>query len=349
MTDTWYIDYSAAPLDGQTIVNTAVGPQGEHASGAIRYIEDITNPSLVRKKHITKAEYQSLLAAGVAMPAMFMEVSTDDPVGGYAQGQAYARRALAGADYLGWTGKILFCCDGWMNSVGVTASQWRNYLDGAVSVLGDRAGGYGFSDAADLAQGHVASFVQCGARSAVRSWVNGWQDNSVQPYVGGVQADRILILNPFTSTEDALTASASDQINQMYTSVSRVYAATGKDWSDVLISLAQLFPGPVDTQGILARGGHSAGDLVNADHSTWEAVIYTVIPQLQKMQASVDVLAAAVAKVATNPDITPGSIKTMIDEAFAESVQITGTVQVGPAPKPAPAPAPAPQAPGAAQ
>jgi hypothetical protein len=203
MADTWHIDYSAAQLDGRTIAQTKVGPQGEYATGAIRYIDDISNSRLVRTKHITKAEYASLKAAGIAMDAMYMEVGVDDPLGGYAQGQAYARRAQAGADYLGWRGKILFCCDRWFNSSGrtpISVKIWQDYLDGAVSILGRSiVGGYGFADAIDAARGHVDFAVQCGARSAVRSWVSGWQDNNVQPKVGGISADRVLILNPFNA------------------------------------------------------------------------------------------------------------------------------------------------------
>lgn len=201
MADTWQIDYSAKQLDGHTIASTKVGPNGELATGAIRYIDDITNPSLVRSKHVTPTEYASLKAAGLSLDAMYMEVGIDDPLGGYPQGQNYARRALAGANALGFAGKILFCADRWFvskNKITITAKNWQDYLDGAVSVLGrGRAGGYGFSDAADAGQGHVDYFVQCGSRSAVRSWVNGWQDNNVQPIVGGIQTDRVLILAPF--------------------------------------------------------------------------------------------------------------------------------------------------------
>lgn len=201
MADIWHIDYSAAQLDGRTIRQARVGPQGEYATGAIRYIDDITNPRLVRTKHITKPEYESLKSAGVAMDAMYMEVGLDDPLGGYAGGQVNARRALAGAKYLGWQGKILFCCDRWLNAPGRTpipVRTWQDYLDGAVSILGRPiAGGYGFFDAMDAARGHVDFTVQCGARSAVRPWVNGWQDNNVQPKVGGISTDRVLILNAF--------------------------------------------------------------------------------------------------------------------------------------------------------
>lgn len=203
MTDTWYIDYSAAPLDGQTIARAQVGPNGEHATGALRYIDDISNPQLVRPKHITKAEYASLRAAGIALDAMYMEVGVDDPLGGYTAGQANARRAHAGADWLGWQGKVLFCCDRWFNAQGrtpITVRAWQDYLDGAVSVLGRSvAGGYGFADAIDAARGHVDFAVQCGARAAVRPWVNGWQDNNFQPTVGGISTDRVLILNPFNA------------------------------------------------------------------------------------------------------------------------------------------------------
>ena len=201
MADVWHIDYSATHLDGRTIMQARVGPNGEYATGAIRYIDDITNPRLVRTKHITKPEYQSLKANGVAMDAMYMEVGLDDPLGGYAGGQINARRALAGANYLGWSGKILFCCDRWLNAGGRTpipVRTWQDYLDGAVSVLGRPiAGGYGFFDAMDVACGHVDFAVQAGSRSAVRSWVNGWQDNNAQPKVGGISTDRVLILKPF--------------------------------------------------------------------------------------------------------------------------------------------------------
>jgi hypothetical protein len=201
MADIWHIDYSATQLDGKTIARTQVGPKGEYATGAIRYIDDISNPALVRTKHVTRAEYASLKTAGIAMDAMYMEVGVDDPLGGYPAGQVNARRAQAGMNYLGWQGKVLFCCDRWFTSKGhvtISAKSWQDYLDGAVSVLGRTvAGGYGFADAIDAARGHVDFAVQCGSRSAVRSWVNGWQDNNIQPKVGGISTDRVLILNAF--------------------------------------------------------------------------------------------------------------------------------------------------------
>lgn len=213
MVDTWYIDFSAARLSSSTVLSTPVGPNGEKPVGVIPYIDDITNSSLVRTKHITKSSYDDYMRAGVRVDAMYMEVGLDDVLGGYARGQAYAARAKKGADYLGFKGVILMCCDRWFvakNRATITPQMWRDYLAGAISVLGPgRVGGYGFSDAADAAQGLVRFFVQCGSRSLVRPWVNGWQDNTRQPMVGGIQTDRVLILKPFagvvmSAAEDVL-------------------------------------------------------------------------------------------------------------------------------------------------
>ncbi|MEA5367720.1 hypothetical protein VA596_49875 [Amycolatopsis sp., V23-08] len=197
---TWWIDYSAAKLTADVIKRTKIGPDGETASGAIRYLDA---PDRLGRKHTSEAEYDGLLAGGLAMDAMFFEVDVDDPLGGFAQGQAYARRAQAGADFLGFDGVILFCCDRWFvskNRRTITADVWQAYLDGAVSILGrERVGAYGFSDAMDAALGHVDYFVQCGSRSAVRSFVHAWQDNTLQPLVGGIETDRLLVLHPFTA------------------------------------------------------------------------------------------------------------------------------------------------------
>lgn len=347
MADTWYIDYSAAQLAGSTVVSTSVGPKGEKATGALRYIDDITNPNLVRRKHVTKAEYQSLKAAGVAMPAFFMEVGVNDPQGGYAQGQAYARRALAGLNYLGSDAKIIMCCDGWMNSVGVTKAQWQAYLNGAKSVAGDRIGGYGFADAADAAQGIVSVFVQCGARSAVRSWVTAWQDNNVQPYVGGIQVDRLLILKPFSQEDDDMfTDDDRRVINSVNNDLGKVWDNLGITAGDLLVRLGQLFPGVVDTKAILARGGHSAGSLLNADHSTWEGLFFTVIPEQARQSAKLDLINTAVAALANNKDITPEALQQMLNEAASK---VTISVNVAQPPVTPQAPPSNPETPEANQ
>lgn len=234
MADTWHIDYSAKTLSSSTVLNTSVGPKGEKPTGVIRYIDDITNPSLVRTKHITKTEYDDFKRNGVRMDAMYMEVGLDDALGGYARGQFYATRAKKGADYLGFTGVILMCCDRWFvakNRTTITPQQWKDFLAGAISVLGPgRTGGYGFADAADAAQGLVRFFVQCGSRSAVRPWVNGWQDNTTQPLVGGIQTDRVLIIRPFAG----VAMSAAEDVLYPNIIPNRVYPGVNDSASTLL-------------------------------------------------------------------------------------------------------------------
>ncbi|MGW4489178.1 glycoside hydrolase domain-containing protein [Amycolatopsis sp. NPDC004368] len=193
---TWWIDYSSSKLPAADILAAPVGPSGEHATGVIRYIDA---PERLATKHTSPAEYSDHRAAGLGV-AMYFEVGTNDPLGGFARGQEYARRALAGANLLGFPGVIFFCADRWFiepGSPAITPALWRSYLDGAASVLGRaRTGAYGFSDAMDAAVGHADYFVQAGRASEVRDFVHGWQDNNVQPRVGGITTDRVLIRRP---------------------------------------------------------------------------------------------------------------------------------------------------------
>jgi hypothetical protein len=196
--DTYLIDYSASKLAAAVIKATAVGPAGEHPVGAIRYIDA---PNLLGTKHTNLVEYQDHVRNGLT-DYLFFEIDLDDVLGGYAGGQANAQRALAGANYLGYPSNypITMCNDRWFNQKNrplITPDVYTAYLDGAASVLGiQRTGAYGFSDSMDAAVGHASFFVQCGARSVVRSHVHIWQDNNFQPYVGGIQTDRLLVLKP---------------------------------------------------------------------------------------------------------------------------------------------------------
>ncbi|WIX75446.1 DUF1906 domain-containing protein [Amycolatopsis carbonis] len=210
---TWWIDYSSSKLSAAKILATPVGPDGEHPSGVIRYIDA---PNRLGTKHTNTTEYNDHRAAGLGI-AMYFEVGKNDPMGGFAQGQEYGRRALAGANLLGFPGVVFFCADRWFTSPGfptITPALWRGYLDGAVSILGrGRTGAYGFSDAIDAAVGHVDYFVQCGRQSEVRDFVHGWQDNNVQPQVDGIQTDRVLIRHPipFTPTRPGASGVQNDE------------------------------------------------------------------------------------------------------------------------------------------
>lgn len=177
----YFLDYSAGKLTGATVSNSGY-------TGAIRYID---SPANLKAKHTSLSEYNSLRAAGLPVYLVF-ENSTTDADGGYSSGVANAQRALAGANYLGYSGPIFFCND---RPTSPNAAAWRGYLDGAASVLGfGRVGAYGFYNAMDQAVGHATYFWQAGRRADVRSFVHFWQDNNVQVTVGGISCDRNLPL-----------------------------------------------------------------------------------------------------------------------------------------------------------
>ncbi len=188
----YWLDYSAAKLDGQVIKRAGY-------AGVIRYLD---SPPNLGWKHTTKAEYQSHKAAGLAI-RMVMQTTTTASAGGFPTGVAHARRAQAGAQYLGYTGVIYFTND---RTTLPNPAEWQAYLRGAVSVLGQtQVGAYGFANAMDAARNIVDHFWQAGRRSDVRPFVQIWQDNNTQVTVGGITCDRNLILKPLTAPEDDMT------------------------------------------------------------------------------------------------------------------------------------------------
>lgn len=306
---TWYIDYSAKRLTGSVIKGTAVGPAGEHPSGVIRYIDA---PGNLQTKHVDQAEYASLKAAGLELPAAYFEIGYEDPNGGYAGGQANARRALAGADWLGFKGIILMCCDRWFVQPPhnpVTVARWQAYLDGAVSILGrGRTGAYGFSDAMDAARGHVDYFVQCGARSAVRDFVHGWQDNNTKPTVGGISTDRVLMLKNFTSDQGELVATQAEiqaiaaavgneimsrQVDYGMPGSPHLLAfSDGERWTNIDVSATRAMV----TQLVAQQGGASAAQIAAA---LLPALTSALVAEVAKVDAITDADAQQIAEAVT--------------------------------------------------
>lgn len=191
----YWLDYSAAKLSGPVI--KAAG-----YTGVVRYID---RPDLLRTKHTDLNEYRSHLAAGLRV-MLVMQTTTTASDGGYPVGQDHAKRALAGAEHLGYTDAIFFTNDRPEVPNGVA---WRAYLDGAASVLGvGRVGAYGFRNAMDLAVGHASYFWQAGRRSDVAAHTQLWQDNNTQVTVGGITCDRNLIVK---DPGEGFMAALSDQ------------------------------------------------------------------------------------------------------------------------------------------
>lgn len=178
---TFWLDYSSGSIPGATIRDAGY-------AGVIRYID---SPRNKRNKHTDPGEYRDHLAAGLSVLLVFETTETASH-GGFPTGEEHARRALEGANDLGYTGPIFFTHD---TPEVAKPAAWQSYLDGAASVLGiGRVGAYGFRNAIDLAVGHATYFWQAGRRRDVAAHTHIWQDNNVQVTVGGRTCDRNLIL-----------------------------------------------------------------------------------------------------------------------------------------------------------
>jgi len=202
------LDYSAGRIPGSTVI----------AAGfdfCIRYVDA---PSLVRTKHISPTEYADLTGAGVRVYLVF-EQNTSDMLGGYAAGVTNAKRALAGAEWIGYPGLIFMACD-----MHLTASQIptaHSYLDGAATILGyDRLGCYGFWELIDaaIAVDQCAAYWQCGVPPAPTDPVHVWQ---VQPpagsaVVGGIACDINHLLRPLPGSDDVLTPDQDARLTACY-------------------------------------------------------------------------------------------------------------------------------------
>jgi hypothetical protein len=102
-----------------------------------------------------------------------------------------------------------------------------------------------------------------------------------------------------------------------------------------LTSVPGVWPG-VDTGGDTMEwtdtltNPHNTAQVARACDLLWEVDLWAA-----RNGAAIAGLTAAVAAATSNPAITPAALQQMIDTAVAQHVQISGTVQVGPAPAPA--------------
>lgn len=187
------LDYSAGRIDGAVI--KAAG-----YSFVIRYIDDPQRP--LNSKHIRPVEYQDLVGAGLSVYLVF-EVNTTDTLAGFAGGVLNAKRALAGASWIGYPPDqpIFFASD-----MHLTSGQLRTalgYIDGVSSVLGDsRVGIYGFWELIDaaIALNKGVAYWQAGIAPDPSDPVHVWQRNDGTVQVGGVACDVNELLRPLPTT-----------------------------------------------------------------------------------------------------------------------------------------------------
>lgn len=136
---------------------------------------------------------------GAGRPSfLFHQIAYNDMEGGYDRGRQHAQVALSDArsNRVGWDGEshIVACMDRFYTKAGyatLTAGHLREYMRGFRSVLGDRAGFYGFYDSMRdaIREGWASFYVQCGARSAHVPGIHCWQENNYQPTIFGTGTD----------------------------------------------------------------------------------------------------------------------------------------------------------------
>lgn len=180
------LDYSAGLLTGNAVT-------GAGAAGVIRYAG---TPG--RTKNTTPGEVASLHAAGREVHGIF-ENTTLDFTGGFVAGVANAKALLADASNCGITGVLFVSVD--QHISGSQIGVWQQYVAGAATVLGDRLGVYGFSEAMTAVRTVARYFWQSGATptaTGTSGFVNAWQRNSgqTQMTVSGIQCDISDVLIP---------------------------------------------------------------------------------------------------------------------------------------------------------
>ncbi|PKV95933.1 uncharacterized protein DUF1906 [Amycolatopsis echigonensis] len=250
-------------------------------------------------KRLTAAHYQDCVANGLQV-LLVAEYDTHDAEHGYATGHANAQLALDDARALGIPDTVGIACVADEHLTPDQIPTAVEYARGFHDVLGlARTGAYGFGEFVDAvhAAGLASWWWRCGS-TPDEPWMTFWQRNDGTTVVGGVQVDIDEQYQPIQ--ED--TVSFTDIIG------------TRKDGTPITAgdALANLYLGAY-------YGGGDAG-------------AGAVYPVVNALNAKLDALTAAVAKLATSPDVTPDQLKQWLDDAVAQHVQITGTVQVGPAP-----------------
>jgi hypothetical protein len=190
-------DYSDGRPSG-----AAIAARGEFV---IRYID---HPSRMAGKHITRAEYDDLIAHGVQVWLVCERTKTDWE-GGHPAGVALARDARAGADRIGYPADRLIFFTADMHLTAQQIPTVQAFIDGAASVLGrDATGGYGFSELirALKAGNNCRGLWQTGSRSVLVSGAHIYQANDRPTVViDGVVCDVNELLIPLEDHDMPLT------------------------------------------------------------------------------------------------------------------------------------------------
>jgi hypothetical protein len=305
------------------------------AAGAAGIIGYVGTPG--RTKSLTAAVVADYRAHGVAVLGVY-EDGTNDVAGGRGAGVAHAQAALADMRALGLpdTTPVCAAADEHLTAGMIpTAVAYQAGFRDTVRAAGWRGpvGAYGFAEflAAVRAAGVADWLWQCGTHPAAGSGVNLWQRNGsdgqiTQMTIGGIRVDLddLLVLISGGTMTDPL----DEPIGRL---------GTHYDGTPQI--------GGTDLRAIAAWSDAHWDQAIGLGRDTL-AVAKSTAAQLTTQGAQIAGLVSAVTTLteanAANQPITKTELTDIVDQAVAQHVQITGTVQISAAPTiPAAAPAPA--------
>jgi hypothetical protein len=272
----------------------AVAIKAKGYGGAVRYIG-----FPYRGKCTTASELTAFTAHGLGMGLVYEDTLTDWRRG-VAGGRTAGARARAHAHSIGFPDSrpIYMAIDQDVVS-GSEFGGMLDYLQGAGERLGGAGltGVYGEADVVDHARdaGVAAWYWQTAAWSRGRRTTAHLFQRVGTVVVGGIGCDINDVLAP-----DWGQHNAEDTVS----------------WTENLT-----FTDPATGE----QHTYTAGEWL-----MWTNYFANRLPVIEAQNAS---LIDAVAHVTSNPDITPDALRQMIGDAVAQHVQITGTINIGPAVK----------------
>lgn len=272
-------------------------------TGVVRYWPKQGGSSVV--VGLTTREIADLAAHNIGLATIYEDTAADWMAGGYSAGVQAGQWIQ---QQFGWTGFTPRCVYLAADSTTLSSAAVNACLDGAASVLGRAVVGlYAFGPQLAAAQsgGHASWYWLCGRYSPL-PWMDLYQCNGSQP-------------------SGPTTLAVAGQSCDVDIALSQDWGQTGvntMEWTDQI-------PFPTDSNPAGTASVQMC--LANADLYSGRAVTNT-----EAILAQLAALAATVGQLAQHPEATPEQIKAWIDDAVAQHIQITGTVQIGPAPAPAP-------------
>ncbi len=306
------LDYSAGEL-----TPAAAGSGAYKIDFLIRYIGYPANGKCI--SHYPGA-YQRHVDAGRVV-LLVAEGSTHDAAGGFAGGQAMARRALADARSIGYPDNlpIFLCSDGWLSSLGIGLPTALAYFAGGASVLGARLGVYGFRDVLGPARAQgigtyrwLAGSAPSAAEIASRL-CHFYQYNNGFITVGGIQCD----LNWSYVDVHAMTAPTAPEDPLM--------ALTDGEAHELLGLARNLHYQLVTGDGSAGRWGWQTWS--GGSTAAGQPERLTIVDFLrrsntdaQKIISRLDAILAAVKSAGVDPDL----IRTALTHALGGGMAITG-------------------------